>query len=44
MRLTEGPFSAAGRGSDPDIIIASAKAYVDALNRLAAKEREESRN
>ena len=44
VRLTEGPFSAAGRGSDPDIIIASAKAYVDALNRLAAKEREESRN
>ena len=44
VRLTEGPFSAAGRGSDPDIIIASAKAYVDALNRLAAKDREESRN
>lgn len=44
VRLTEGALSSSGRGSDPDIIIASAKAYIDALNRLAAKEREESRN
>jgi len=44
VRLTDGALSSAGRGSDPDIIIASAKAYVDALNRLAAKEREENGN
>lgn len=44
VRLVEGALSSTGRGSDPDIIIASAKAYIDALNRLAAKEREESRN
>jgi 2-isopropylmalate synthase len=26
-----------GRGSDGDIIVASAKAYINALNRLAKK-------
>ena len=40
VRLTEGAFSATGRGSDPDVINASARAYIDALNRVAAKERE----
>jgi 2-isopropylmalate synthase len=30
--------TAIGRGSDPDIIVASAKAYINALNRLAKKE------
>lgn len=43
VRLREGAFNATGRGSDPDIIIASAKAYIDALNRLDHKEQEGSR-
>ncbi len=38
VRLQEGEHSAVGRGSDPDIIVASAKAYINALNRLARKE------
>ncbi len=38
VRLQDGEFSAVGRGSDPDIIVASAKAYINALNRLARKE------
>ncbi len=40
VRLREGGYNATGRGSDPDIIVASAKAYVDALNRLDHKERD----
>ena len=40
VRLREGEYSATGRGSDPDIIVASAKAYIDALNRLDHKERD----
>lgn len=43
VRLREGALNATGRGSDPDIIIASAKAYIDALNRLDHKEKEGSR-
>ena len=37
MRITDGAVSSSGRGSDPDVIMASARAYVDALNRLDAK-------
>ena len=37
VRITDGAISSSGRGSDPDIIVASARAYVDALNRLHAK-------
>ncbi len=33
-------FCAVGRGAHPDITVASAKAYVNALNRLSKKERE----
>ncbi len=33
-------FCAVGRGAHPDITVASARAYVNALNRLAKKERE----
>ncbi len=37
VRITDGAVSSSGRGSDPDVIVASARAYVDALNRLDAK-------
>jgi 2-isopropylmalate synthase len=40
VRLEENERFAVGRGSDPDIIVASAKAYLNALNRLAKKEEE----
>jgi 2-isopropylmalate synthase len=40
VRLEEGGYSAVGRGSDPDVIMASARAYLNALNRLAKKEEE----
>jgi 2-isopropylmalate synthase len=40
VKLSENERSAVGRGSDPDIIVASAKAYLNALNRLAKKEEE----
>ncbi len=43
VRLREGDLNATGRGSDPDIIVASAKAYIDALNRLDHKERDARR-
>ncbi|MCP4368867.1 MAG: 2-isopropylmalate synthase, partial [Deltaproteobacteria bacterium] len=34
VRLSENGLVALGKGADPDIIIASAKAYVNGLNRL----------
>lgn len=37
IRLEEGERTVVGRGSSTDIIVASAKAYVDALNRLQFK-------
>jgi 2-isopropylmalate synthase len=40
VRLEENNRFAVGRGADPDIIVASAKAYLNALNRLAKKEEE----
>ena len=40
VRLEENGRSAVGRGSDPDVIMASARAYLNALNRLAKKEEE----
>jgi len=40
VRIQEGEGTAIGRGADPDIIVASAKAYINALNRLAKKEEE----
>ena len=40
VRLADGGFSAVGRGSHPDIIVASAKAYVNALNHLVQAEKE----
>ena len=35
VRLKEGERVALGRGSDLDVIVASAKAYINGLNRLA---------
>lgn len=43
VRLHEGEFTSTGHGSDPDVIVASAKAYVDALNRLDHKAQEGKR-
>ncbi len=40
VRLVENNITAMGRAADPDVIVASAKAYVDALNRLYHKEQE----
>jgi 2-isopropylmalate synthase len=37
VRLKDNEAAAVGRGSDEDIIVASAKAYLNALNRLAKK-------
>ncbi|MEA1946703.1 MAG: alpha-isopropylmalate synthase regulatory domain-containing protein, partial [Thermodesulfobacteriota bacterium] len=34
VRLSEEGLTALGRGADPDIITASAKAYINGLNRL----------
>ena len=38
VKLEDGERTSIGRGSDPDIIVASAKAYINALNRLARKQ------
>ncbi len=40
VRIAEKGFSAIGRGAHPDIIVASAKAYVNALNHLVQAEKE----
>ena len=40
VNLRDGKHAATGRGADPDIIVASAKAYIDALNRLEHKEKD----
>lgn len=37
--LEEGDRSVSGHGADTDIIIASAKAYINALNKLAARKK-----
>lgn len=42
VRIEENGASAVGRGADPDIIVASAKAYLNALNRLAKKQEDKS--
>ncbi len=39
LRVTQNGLHATGRGASTDIIEASAKAYVDALNRLAARKK-----
>jgi 2-isopropylmalate synthase len=37
VSLEEGGRFVRGHGADTDIIVASAKAYIHALNKLAAK-------
>ncbi|MEK6538082.1 MAG: alpha-isopropylmalate synthase regulatory domain-containing protein, partial [Nitrospirota bacterium] len=37
VRVEEGGRTVVGQGADTDIIVASAKAYLNALNRLAYK-------
>ena len=37
VRLEDDDLSSQAKGSDPDIIVASAKAYISALNRLIFK-------
>ena len=37
VRLEDKDISSQAKGSDPDIIVASAKAYINALNRLIFK-------
>lgn len=40
VRLRENNISVVGRGNHPDIFVASARAFVDALNNLAKREQE----
>lgn len=40
VRLAENGVSAVGRGNHPDIFVASARAFVDALNNLVKREEE----
>ena len=42
VRIMENGLTATGRASDSDIITSSAKAYVDAVNRLVRKEQEDN--
>jgi 2-isopropylmalate synthase len=37
VRLEDEQISSQAKGSDPDIIVASAKAYINALNKLIFK-------
>ena len=37
VRLEDENFKSQAKGSDPDIIVASAKAYLNALNKLIYK-------
>ncbi len=39
LRISDGRNSASGRGASTDVVLASVKAYVDALNHLAAQRR-----
>ncbi len=44
VRLSEGEHIVLGQGSHTDIIVASAKAYINALNRLEYKKKEKREN
>ncbi len=44
VRIAEGDFVALGQGAHTDIIVASAKAYVNALNRLEYRKRHNREN
>jgi len=39
VRLSKGGRIVNGMGSDTDIVVASAKAYINALNKMGAKSR-----
>ena len=39
VRVEEGGHTVVGKGSSTDIIVASAKAYIHALNRLHCKQK-----
>lgn len=43
VRLAENGYSVVGRGNHPDIFVASARAYVDALNNLVKREEQGAR-
>ncbi|MGV3633272.1 MAG: alpha-isopropylmalate synthase regulatory domain-containing protein, partial [Pseudorhodoplanes sp.] len=38
VRLAQGDYSVTSRGADPDTLVASAKAYLGALNKLTSKQ------
>jgi 2-isopropylmalate synthase len=38
VRLAQGDYSVTSRGADPDTLVASAKAYLGALNKLISKQ------
>jgi 2-isopropylmalate synthase len=38
VRLAQGDYSVTSRGADPDTLVASAKAYLGALNKLMSKQ------
>ncbi|WP_461210144.1 2-isopropylmalate synthase [Desulfocurvus sp. DL9XJH121] len=42
VKVRDGACTAVGRGSDSDIIVASAKAFLNAMNRLEKKREEEA--
>tara|TARA_B100001123_G_C15312532_1_gene1024974 strand:+ start:466 stop:2022 length:1557 start_codon:yes stop_codon:yes gene_type:complete len=44
VRLEDGSITSQAKGSDPDIIVASAKAYINSLNRLMSKRSKSSSN
>jgi 2-isopropylmalate synthase len=37
VRLSQGGMSVTGKGADPDTLVASARAYIAALNKLTAR-------
>ncbi|MDO9068723.1 MAG: alpha-isopropylmalate synthase regulatory domain-containing protein, partial [Deltaproteobacteria bacterium] len=39
VRVSEGSQTVVGKGASTDIIVASAKAYINALNRLSCKQK-----
>ena len=43
MRLEEGGRMVTGRGADTDTMVASARAYVSALNKLLVKRQKTAR-
>ena len=43
VRIRDKAISSVGRGNHPDVLVASARAYVDALNNLAKREAEGKR-